>query len=182
MVKSLQEQLMGAGLVDKKKAKAIQKEKRIQKKQTPKGHVIEDKNKEQIEKSRLEKIQKDKELNRQKMEALEKKAIQAQVKQLIKTNEVKRDEGEYSFQFTENKKIKRIYLSKEQFDHLARGILAIVSLNEGFVLLPKAVAKKIMEREQSSICYFYEKEKTETEELEVDDPYKGFEIPDDLMW
>ena len=183
MAKSLQEQLMGSGLIDKKKAKTIQKEKRIQRKQLPKGHSLDEKEKEYLEKLKQEKVQKDKELNKKKEEELEKKALKAQVKQLIKTNEIKRLTGEIAFQFTDNKKIKRIYVAQEQYDHLVRGLLAIANIQEDYLLIPKAVAKKVIEREAEAICYIYEKEMTKEQELEEDDdPYKGFEIPDDLMW
>lgn len=182
MAKSLQEQLMGSGLIDKKKAKSIQKEKRIERKQLPKGHAPGDEDKELLEKLRQEKIEKDKELNRKRMEELEKKSIKAQVKQLIKTNEIRRVVGEVAFQFTDNKKIKRIYLAQEQYDHLTRGLLAIATVSEEYILLPKKVAKKVMERDAQAICYLYEKEQSKEQELEEDDPYKGFEIPDDLMW
>tara|TARA_R110001592_G_C13131410_1_gene746590 strand:- start:1530 stop:2078 length:549 start_codon:yes stop_codon:yes gene_type:complete len=182
MAKSLQDQLMGSGLIDKKKAKTIQKEKRIQRKQLPKGHSLNDKEKEHLEKLKQEKIEKDKELNKKRVEALEKKALKAQVKQLITTNEIKRITGEIAFQFTDDKKIKRIYLQQEQYDHLAIGLLAIANINEEYILVPKGVAKKIVERDAQAICYLYEKEMTKQQELEEDDPYKGFEIPDDLMW
>jgi uncharacterized protein YaiL (DUF2058 family) len=182
MAKSLQEQLMGSGLIDKKKAKTIQKEKRIKRKQLPKGHSPDDKNKEYLEKLKQEKIEKDKELNKKRVEESEKKALKAQVKQLITSNEIKRISGEIAFQFTDNKKIKRIYLGQEHYDHLVRGLLAIANINEEYLLVPRGVAKKIIERDAQAICYLYEKEMTKQQALEEDDPYKGFEIPDDLMW
>lgn len=182
MAKSLQEQLMGSGLIDKKKAKTIQKEKRIQRKQLPKGHSLDEKEKEYLEKLKQEKIEKDKALNKKREDELEKKALKAQVKQLIKTNEIKRLSGEIAFQFTDNKKIKRIYVVQEQYDHLVRGLLAVANISEDYLLIPKAVAKKVIERDAEAICYLYEKQMTQEQELEEDDPYKGFEIPDDLMW
>tara|TARA_R110002167_G_scaffold346700_4_gene557447 strand:- start:2452 stop:2997 length:546 start_codon:yes stop_codon:yes gene_type:complete len=181
MAKSLQEQLMGSGLIDKKKAKTIQKEKRIQRKQLPKGHTLDDKEKERLEKLKKEKIEKDKQLNKARVQELEKKALKAQVKQLIKTNEVRRLAGEIAFQFTDSKKIKRIYLAQEQYDHLTRGLLAIANINEEYILIPKGVAKKVIERDTVAICYLYEKEIIK-EQVQEDDPYKDFEIPDDLMW
>ena len=106
MAKSLQEQLMGAGLVDKKKAKDIQKEKRTKRKQTPKGQQHVDENKARIEQQKLEKAAKDRALNKQQQEEKERKAIKAQIKQLILVNEIKRDESaDESFQFVVDNKI-----------------------------------------------------------------------------
>lgn len=184
MAKSLQEQLMGSGLVDKKQAKAIQKEKRDKRKQTPKGQLAVDKekNEQELERLRQEKIEKDKALNKQRLEELEKKAIQAQVKQLLQSNEVKREKGDVPFQFSDNKKIKKIYVSELQFKHLSKGLLSIGSVNNEYVLVPAGVAKKIMERDTGAVVYYFDKQTTELNELPEDDPYKGFEIPDDLMW
>lgn len=179
MVKSLQEQLMGSGLVDKKKAKAIQKEKRVQRKQVPKGQVADTSEQERLEKLKQEKINKDKALNRKKVEALEQKAIQAQVKQLIKSNEVAREAGDVAFQFSDAKKIKRIYVDQTQYNHLTKGLLAIAVLEGVYILVARAVASKVIERDASAICYIYEKDASNMDE---DDPYKEFEIPDDLMW
>jgi hypothetical protein len=61
-------------------------------------------------------------------------------------------------------------------------LLVIASINEEYILVPKIIAKKITERDNQSICYLYEKEINNQQEIEEDDPYKNFEIPDDLMW
>ena len=65
MVKSLQEQLMGAGLVDQKKAKAIGKEKRKKAKQTPKGHQQEDEVKLAAKQKLAEKAERDRAMNQE---------------------------------------------------------------------------------------------------------------------
>ena len=181
MAKSLQEQLMGSGLVDKKKAKAIQKEKHVQRKQAPKGQSVDEDKKQALEKLRQEKVEKDKQLNRKRLEELEKKAIKAQVKQLLESNQIKREQGDVRFQFTHDKKIKKIYLSELQFTHLSKGLLSIGSVNDEYLIVPAGVARKIMERDPSAIHYYFEQSQNVLDEAE-DDPYKGFEIPDDLMW
>ena len=181
MAKSLQEQLMGSGLVDKKKAKSIQKEKRTKRKQTPKG--VEQVNEVQIrtEQQKKEKIEKDRELNRIRQQEQELKAIQAQIKDLIKKNSVSYEFGDVGFQFVVGKKIKKIYISEEQQSHLLKGLLAITVLGENFILVPSAVAEKIIQRDESAILYLQEN-KGEDSKIDEDDPYKDFEIPDDLMW
>lgn len=181
MAKSLQDQLMGSGLVDKSKAKAIKKEKHVQRKQAPKGQLGNDAEKQHLEKLRQEKIEKDKQLNRKRLEELEKKAIKAQVKQLLESNQIKREKGEVPFQFTHDKKIKKIYLSELQFTHLSKGLLSIGSVNDDYMIVPAGVARKIMERDPAAIHYYFDHSQSELNEQE-DDPYKGFEIPDDLMW
>lgn len=181
MAKSLQEQLLGKGLIDKKKAKSIQKEQRVERKQTPKGYQKINETALQVEKVKQEKIAKDKELNRLKEIELEKKALSAQIKQLAQSNEIKRNQGEVGFQFTDNKKIKKIYVDQTQYEHLTRGLIAIVTISGSYLFVPKGVAKKIAERDESVICYLFEKQQIE-QKVEEDDPYKDFKIPDDLMW
>jgi len=181
---SLQEQLMGSGLVDKKKAKQIQKEKRQKRKQTPKGLLQEEEQQKQalVEKQKQEKIEKDRELNRLKNEEQDKKAIQAQIKQLIQTNKIECQNGEIGFQFIVNKVIKKLYIDAEQQTYLQRGRLAITQLNEDFYLVPKEVAEKITQRDDGVVVHLQTGQSTMDDILEEDDPYKDFVIPDDLMW
>jgi uncharacterized protein YaiL (DUF2058 family) len=182
MAKSLQEQLMGAGLVDKKKAKNIQKEQRAKRKQTPKGQVVESEAAIRAEQAKKEKAEKDKALNKAKLEEQNKKAIQAQVKQLIEMNAVEREGEDIGFQFAVDKKIKKIYISEQQQNHLLKGRLAIALLGDDFILIPAVAAAKIIERDESAIAYHLEKSGTQEAEIDEDDPYKDYQIPDDLMW
>ena len=183
MAKSLQEQLMGSGLVDKKQAKQIQKEKRQKRKQTPKGLLQEEAAEKQklVDQQKLEKAEKDRELNRLKKAEQDKKAIKAQIIQLIQMNKIDRKDGEIGFQFAVNKQIKKLYINEEQQGYLLRGKLAITQLNDEFHLVPAAVAEKIAQRDDLAVVYL-ETNKTEITEVVEDDPYKDFVIPDDLMW
>jgi len=181
MAKSLQEQLMGSGLVDKKKAKSIQKEKRNKRKQTPKGEIQVDELKIRTEKQKNEKAEKDRALNKLRQKEQEQKAIQAQIKQLIENNAVAREGGEIGFQFAVGSKIKKLYINEEQQDHLLKGRLAISNLAEEYILVPAGVADKIFERDEA--CVVYRQDNSEsTLVVDEDDPYKDYEIPDDLMW
>jgi uncharacterized protein YaiL (DUF2058 family) len=183
MAKSLQEQLMGSGLVDKSKAKKIQKEKRQQRKQMPKGSLQEEAIQKQalVDKQKQEKADKDRELNRLKKEAQDKKAIKAQIIQLIQSNKIERQNGEIGFQFAVNKQIKKLFVDEEQQGYLQRGKLAITKLNDEFYLVPKQVAEKISQRDEAFVVYLETNPGSTNESLD-DDPYKDFVIPDDLMW
>lgn len=183
MAKSLQEQLMGSGLVDKKQAKQIQKEKRKKRKQTPKGLLVEEATQKQnlVDQQKQEKADKDRELNRLKKAEQDKKAIKAQIIQLIQTNKIECQNGEIGFQFAVNKQIKKIYIDEEQQGYLLRGKLAITQLGDSYYLVPSAVAAKIAQRDEAAVVYL-ETKQAESNEAAEDDPYKDFVIPDDLMW
>lgn len=179
MSKSLQDQLLNAGLVDKKKAKAVQKEKRKQAKQVPKGQTVIDENKQLAEEARRQKAERSQELNRQQQLEAEKKAILAQIKQLITQHRLDRKGGEVAYQFVDSKKIKKLYLTELQQNQLSRGIIAIVKLNDQYELVPTAIAEKIAQRDESFVMLINQKS---TEVVEEDDPYADYQIPDDLMW
>ena len=46
-------------------------------------------------------------------------------------------------------------------------------------MLPEQVARRIMARKDDVVLYLYERDKDAVDE---DDPYKDFQIPDDLEW
>ena len=176
---SLQDQLLKAGIVDKKKAKAINKEKRKQAKQQPKGSTQVDETKEQAKRALQDKSNRDREVNKQNQAEVEKKAIRAQIIQLITVNRISRQGGDVAYQFTDEKKIKKLFVTATLQGQLVKGQIAIVKLGESYELVPSPVAEKIQQRDEGVIILLNSKEKME---VEADDPYADYEIPDDLMW
>ncbi|MCV6605947.1 MAG: DUF2058 domain-containing protein, partial [Porticoccaceae bacterium] len=143
MANSLQDQLLKAGLVDSKKARQVQRQKKKQTKQQHKTGVQSvDEAKLAAQQAQREKAQKDRELNRQRLAESEHKAIAAQIKQLIETNRQPRN-GDIGYSFTHDSKIKKIYVDARQQKQLERGILALVLLGEQFELVAAPVAEKI---------------------------------------
>ena len=176
---SLQDQLLKAGLADEKKAKAIRNEKRKQRKQQPKGAVQENEAEIRARKAREEKAARDRELNRQRQAEAEKKAIAAQIRQLVETNRLDRSRGDSDYQFVHDRKIKKITVDEPMIDQLSRGRLAVVYLDDRYELVAEGVARKIMERDENAVIVLHDRKSDDTGE---DDPYAGYEIPDDLMW
>ena len=178
-MKSLQDQLLGAGLVDKKALKKANKDKHKQQMvaQNSKQFAVSDA-KEQAEVKQQEKLSKDRALNQQRNEAAEKKAVSAQIKQLIEVNSLEY-RGEVDYNFADGKKIKKLAVTIDVQRQLSRGRLAIVKLGDSYHLVVSEVAEKIAQRNDSYIILLNAKE---TEMVEADDPYADFQIPDDLMW
>lgn len=176
---SLQEQLLKAGLADEKKARTIRSEKRKQRKQQPKGTAQVNEAEERALKARQEKAEHDRELNLEHKKEADKKAIQAQIRQLVETNRLNRSRGETSYQFVHDKKIKKIFVDDKMVDQLSRGRLAVVFVNGEYELVAEGVARKIMERDASAVIVLHDRK---AEDHGDDDPYAGYEIPDDLMW
>lgn len=180
--KSLQDQLLKAGLVDKKKANKLKAEK-LQKKQKIKTGkaVAEDDSAKQAElkKQRDEKIERDRALNKAKEEAMQLKAVQAQIRQMIELNRLTHKDGEVAYNFKDEKKVKKIYVNEGIHKDLSVGRLAIVKLDEGYEIIPEQVAAKIAQRDESFILVCNDRSE---EVVDEDDPYADFKIPDDLMW
>jgi len=176
---SLQDQLLKAGLADEKKAKAVRNEKRKNRKQQPKGAAQVNETEMLARQTREEKAERDRQLNLERQKQADKKAVQAQIRQLIQTNRIDRSGGETAYQFVHDKKIKKLYVSDTMADQLARGRLAVVALNNSYEVVAEGVARKIMERDQAAVVALHERR---DDDLGDDDPYAGYEIPDDLMW
>ena len=63
--------------------------------------------------------------------------------------------------------------------HLARGLLAIVKLDDNYELVPAAVADKIDQRDAT---YLVLRNQPQDGVEDEEDPYADYKIPDDLMW
>ena len=187
---SLQDQLLGAGLVDAKKAKKTAKEKRKQQRQAHKtGEAGEDQAiKDSAQAARAEKAERDRELNRQREQEAQRKAIAAQIRQLIETHRqprLARGDAEVEYNFTDGKHIKKLLVSPKVQQQIVRGQLAITRLaatanqDEKYELVPRIIADKIAERDPQALVVANTRPSDEPED---DDPYKDYIIPDDLMW
>ncbi len=180
MAKSLQEQLLAAGLANQQKAKKANKEKKRQEhlQRTGKEHALDD-TREKAEQSRKEKAARDKELNRQRDEQAQKKALAAQILQITELNRIRSEQADIKYQFVQGTKVKQIYVDQAVHDRLSRGQLAVTVAPDGFAVIPVAIAEKIQQRNADHFIALAEKN---APQLDDDDPYAAYQIPDDLMW
>ena len=75
--------------------------------------------------------------------------------------------------------IRDSFVDDTMVDQLSRGRLAIVFVNDNYEIVAEGVARKIMERDESAVVVLHDRKQDDAGE---DDPYAGYEIPDDLMW
>ena len=177
---SLRDQLLNAGLIDKKKAQAAQKVQREQAWQQKKGQKTQlDEAKLLAEKALQEKAERSKELNRQQRGLAEQQAVQAQIKQLIGMNRISRAQGEITYQFADAQKVKTIRVTPKLQEQLAYGIIGLVRFGKGYELIPKQIIDKIAQRDAACIVVLNANSAPQTDE---EDPYANYQIPDDLMW
>jgi uncharacterized protein YaiL (DUF2058 family) len=176
---SLQEQFLKAGLVDKNKVKQANQDKSKQKKVERRTGT------ESVDEARLAALEtqrknaeRAREANAQRDAAATQKAIVAQIAQLVQKNRQSKGAGDIAYNFTHDNKIERIYVSAAVQAHLMAGRLVIVRQAGATELVPRIIADKIAERDASLVVRV---NKASTE-VDADDPYAAFQIPDDLMW
>ena len=100
---------------------------------------------------------------------------------MIETNKLAKGRGDIGFNFTDGKKVKKVYVNAMEHKQLSAGVLAIVKQGDQHEIVPRQVADKIAERDESRvIAQSVNEEVVLTQEEE--DWYKDHEIPDDLMW
>lgn len=178
---SLQEQLMKSGLINKQKAKQAQTDKRRKAKQKKKKGTVEVSDVQLAinEKAKQQKLQ-DLEKNKQTQLELEARAAHGKLIQMIAQHCEKDYQGDIDYHFTYAQKVKRIAINEQTQQSLVLGRLAICVLNEEFYLINKQAAEILADIDESVLVALHEK--VDTKEMDDDDPYAEFAIPDDLIW
>lgn len=174
---SLRDQLKDAGLVTAKQVRKAEKGALRADLRIKKGIDV-DEAKNEVEAARLKKLDEDRQKNERLNDLAKEKALSAQVKQLIASNS-KRQEGNLAYNFEDQGKIKKIYISEENKRQLNKGYLAIVQAGDKYDLVPEVVARKIEARSAKTVLFLHDRL---NEIIDEDDPYKDYPIPDDLEW
>jgi len=180
---SLQDQLLNIGVIDKKKAKKSQHQKRQNvnknRKAIKSGKNVEvDTIQQQLALADREKQQRDLALNKQRDAEQAKKALVAEVRQIVQQHQIKiPKEADLAYNFSFDNTIKKIYVTSEQQQQLTLGQLAIVNVEQKYCLVPDKVAEKIEIRLPESVLRIQVEKQADDH-----DPYADYQIPDDLMW
>lgn len=167
-------------MVSKQQVQKANKDKHKKKKQkSPKNTVTTDDIKLAAQNSAKEKAALDRALNRKKEDDAKKKAASAEINQIIMNNRMETGEGcELVYNFEHAGKINRIYINNEIRQQIIQGKLGIASIDGRYELVPKAVAGKILQRDETRVILFDESNPVASE----DDAYANYQVPDDLMW
>jgi uncharacterized protein YaiL (DUF2058 family) len=177
---SLQEQLQKSGLVNDAKAKQIKTEKRKQEKQQRnQGQIKVDELKLDLDQTRINQAERDRELNHLRKQAEDHKALTAQIRQLVELNRIAEDKDGIAYQFSDENKIKKVYVANTLREALIQGRAGIVRFNGGYEIVPVDIARKIQERDAGSLVLLNQENQLVAS---ADDPYADFQIPDNLIW
>ncbi len=181
---SLQDQLLKAGLTTKQKTRQANVDKRKKNKQKRSGVQHGDSLQEQVQhdliKAKADKQAKDNELNEQKQLELAAKERVLRIKQILTHHQIKNVAGDNDYNYTFNTTIKKLPLDEVTHKALVNGQLALCGLDDVTYIVTRETAKKLGELDKNIILV--QNDKALEEEIDEDDPYADYQIPDDMMW
>jgi len=161
---SLQEQLLQAGLVDKKQVKKADHEKRIKNKKRRKGGgSAEEREKQRLKQQQDERAKQDRKLNAERNQLAQQKSDLAAAQQLIETNRLAVKEGDAVYHYVAGGRIKRISTQQDIVDKLVDGRLGLSLYHGELVLIPSETVAKILQRDKDSILSYNDPAEMEDE-------------------
>jgi uncharacterized protein YaiL (DUF2058 family) len=178
MSSSLRDQLLKAGLVSEKQVKEAEKQLRKPARKAPRA--APPRIPTAADQAQAAKAARDRELNRRKAEKAEAKARAAQIRQIIEEHRLPSSDDAAPFYFQDGVHLKRLHVDAEQRRKIIEGTLAIARYGRGFAVLPLPAAEKVRERDPRAVVDLGAV--VGAQSVHEDDAYKGFEVPDDLMW
>jgi hypothetical protein len=176
MSMSLRDQLLQAGLANKKQSKEA--ERQVQQQQRERQKLPKDQRgmvsggQLAAQQAQLAKAARDQELSRQSIRQADKKARQAQIAQLIEQNRLPRTQTDERYNFVDGNKVRHIPADHSVREQLRRGEIAIARRNGGYELVPAETAARIRERDEHAVI----------EVCGTTDTAPNDGVPDDLIW
>ena len=175
----LQEQLLKAGLVNKAKAAQVVREQA--KKHKGKGPAAPSAEETEARRLQAEKAERDRALAAERNAQARAHEARAQVRQIVEAHKVKR-EGEIAYRFTDGDKIRDVLVNEALRAQLASGTLVVVRHDQGYELLPRVAADKVVERDAAMIVLDHGRAEAGSVNADDDEYYRQFQVPDDLTW
>lgn len=185
----LQDQLLKAGLAKKSKLAQVVREQNKQR--HAKGAPSADAHKIDAAQLQAERAERDRVLAAERNAQARVRESHAQARQIIDSHMLPCT-GEIAYAFDDGGSIKRILVDASQRSLLAKGTLVIARHGDGYALLPRVAADKVVEREPAAIVLDHARgDKADAaspsdaglSDAGGDDAfYDSFKVPDDLIW
>ncbi len=150
----MQDQLLKAGLSNKKQAKKARHEKRAKRKKNKRKKVAPQIN--QTQQEAIAQAKRSQVLSRQINQETARLENLTQIKQLIELNRLNLDKYEEPYYVAVGKKIKKLYVNDEITKKLSCGQLAIVTAKGTFEIVPAQVGQQIAASDQESLVLLHE--------------------------
>lgn len=175
--------MLQAGLVSKGKVKQQkQNSRKNRRRKTPQGAQQDDAAASNQAQAAMRAQQaRDRALNLEREQAKNRKALRVQMRQLLRSQRVNEKKAEDRYNFTVGDKLKSLYVTAPQRAKLMAGELAIILFGDSQYLVPLATVAKAQALDAGVTVYVAEPAAASSE-LDADDPYADFKVPDDLMW
>lgn len=184
MSKTLQEQLLQAGVAKPKQAKKARREKTRQAqaaRRDSKTPAEQDQLAREVAAKTAGKRDYDRRLNAQRKAQREAQEKQQMAAQIIDQNRIKAEgdgDNAVAYNYTVDGKIKKLMVSDAQRRNLAAGRLAVVRHRGATSLVDAGSAKRLEEIIPKRVWLA----RPEDDAPDPDDPYAAYQVPDDLMW
>jgi uncharacterized protein YaiL (DUF2058 family) len=181
---SLQDQLLKAGLTTKQKTRQANVDKRKKNKQkrsgVQHGASLQEQVQQDLAKAQTDKQIKDNALNEQKKQQLADKEQVLRIKQILTHHQIKNVVGDNEYNYTFETTIKKLSFDAVTHKALVNGRLALCGLDNVTYLVTRETAEKLSELDKRVVLV--QNDKALDEQVDEDDPYADYQIPDDLMW
>ncbi|WP_101926444.1 MULTISPECIES: DUF2058 domain-containing protein [Luteimonas] len=175
----LQEQLLKAGLVKKGQvAQVVRDQTKARHGKQPAAPTAEQR---EVERLRQDKAERDRVLAAERNAQAKTRELRLQARQLVVDGKVV-PEGERVYRFADGAAFRSLLTSDTQSRLLATGALVIARLDDGYALLPRTVADKVATRDPETIVVDHARTTGPADTADDDAYYRGFEVPDDLVW
>ena len=179
---SLRDQLLAAGLIDKKQANEAERQQERRQRQTPAKQRSAPNAAPPpvpaVNRAQSAKLARDLELNRKQQEKARRKSVAAQVKQLVTLNRIALAEHGVPYNFVDGNKIRKITVDESVREQLGRNQIVILRFEGGYALVSSETAARIRERDTDAV-FILAADRTAPA---TDEGYEGFAVPDDLIW
>jgi len=175
--------MLQAGLVSKGKVKQQKQNSRKNRRRKP-AEAQQDDAASRAQAAQRANRERDRQLNLEREQVKQRKALRVQMRQLLRSHRVNDKKAEDRYNFTIDDKLKSMYVSSKQRRQLLSAQLAIVLFGESQYLVPVEVVDKARAL-QSDVQVHIATAATAPEpagEVDADDPYAAFQVPDDLIW
>jgi uncharacterized protein len=181
---SLRDQLLQAGLVSEKQVQDAERQSQRKQyqgqKQQPRAQRNGPSPQDIAAKRQAEaKAVRDSELNRKQQEKAQRKALYAQIRELVSQNRIARPDVEETYNFIDGGKVRRIRADAALRERITSGQVMLVRCEGRYEVVLPDIAEKIRERDARAVVA--SGQSAGASEV-VDEAYKDFVVPDDLMW
>ena len=151
-----QDQLLKAGLVSKKQAGKVKREKHLSRKQKKNNGSSE--LSASVREEQAAQARRNRELNKKRNAEKLRHENRAQIRQIIAKNRLERDDRGEAYHFVEENRINRIFVDDEMAEQLSCGRLAIVKSGDGYEVVPAKAARQIAGRDRKTVVVFHVQE------------------------